>query len=378
MSLSWLTRFLPASLRFRQSLWAHYKGRLAGRFTPIPAGMPDALNRRPLNIYFWTPLPWFSSVIHVDQVLPRLRDQAAGLGLPWRIVSGTGLPEAPVDWLLCLKEAPPARFCPVEHTVLLLPDDADRVWGRLNRFGHVVAVTSRTLASLLGAVHPRVWFMDETESPEWIDRGRRALDQAPPSSRQPLLLWHGTKKSLDGLRELRPVLETFTRETPAELDVLTEGRAHEEQWGHLRVRRMAWSQDALATLASQARLSLVPARATIADSYLKNAGRVRRLFAAGCPAIGDSRVQDVVEFGRECGAPAAETGDEWLAALRHLWHDPARLDEIARRGHTLVQERYSTDHTAAQWIWFFSSQSDRDILDPLPSSSPTNPSQDSP
>jgi hypothetical protein len=361
MPPSRLTRFLPASLRFRQALAAHYAGRLEGRFVPIPDGMPDVLTRRPMTIYFWTPHPGFSAVIHVDLVLPRLRDQAAELGLPWRIASGNRLPEAPVDWLLCLKGVPPAHFCPVERTVLLLPDDTDRVWGRLQRFGHVVSVTSRTLASLLGTVHPRVWYMEETESPEWIERGRRALGEAPPSIRRPLILWHGTRKSLDGLRTLRPVLETFARETSAELAVLTDAAERTEQWGHLRVRHVGWSPEALATLAAKARMSVVPARPTLADSYLKNAGRVRRLFSAGCPAIGDSRVSDVVEFGKACGAPVAQTRDEWLAALRRLWQEPSRLDEIARRGHALVRERYTAERTAAQWIWFFSSQSDRDI-----------------
>ncbi|MFA6560870.1 MAG: glycosyltransferase [Verrucomicrobiia bacterium] len=356
MSFPWLTRFLPAALRFRQALAAHYEGRLAGRFASIPDAPPDVLNRQPLHIHFWTPHAWFSTVIHVDRVVPPLRAQAAALGLPWQITSGNRLPEAPVDWLLCLKDVPPAHFCPVERTVLLLPDDADRVWGRLQRFGHVVSVTSQTLASLLGAVHPRAWFMEETESLEWIEQGRRALEQTPPSGRPPLLLWHGTRKSFDGLRPLRPMLETFARETMVELVVLTGGVAKTEQWGNLRVRHMPWSLEALTTLAAQARLSIVPARPTLADSYLKNAGRLRRLFAAGCPAIGDARVADVVEFSKACGAPVAQTSDEWLAALRQLWHDPARLDEIARRGHALVHERYYTVRTAAQWLWFFCSQ----------------------
>ncbi|MFZ2642526.1 MAG: glycosyltransferase [Verrucomicrobiia bacterium] len=335
---------------------AHHAGRLVGRFTPMPAETPGVLNRRPLRIHFWTPHAWFSTMIHVDSVLPLLREQAARLGLPWQITSGDRLPEAPVDWLLCLKGVPPARFHPVERTVLLIPDDADRVWGRLQRFGHVVSVTSQTLASLLGSVHPRAWFMDETESPEWIERGRRSLDEAPPSIRPPLLLWHGTSKSLDGLRTVRPVLEAFARETTVELVVLTGHAARTEQWGRLPVRHVAWSPEALAALAAQARLSIAPARPTLADSYLKNAGRLRRLFAAGCPAIGDARVADVADFSKACGAPVAQTNDEWLAALRQLWHEPARLNEIARNGHALVAKRYSTVRTAAQWLWFFCSQ----------------------
>ncbi len=355
-SWSWFEKLLPGKVRFHLDLAAHHAGHLQGRFVPIPAEIPGVLNRRPLRIHFWTPHAWYSTLIHVDRVLPFLREQAAALELPWQITSGDRLPETPVDWLLCLKGVPPAHFHPVERTVLLIPDDADRVWGCLQRFGHVVSLTSQTLASLLGSVHPRAWFMDETESPEWIGHGQRTLAEAPPSTRRPLLLWHGTNKSVDGLRTVRPALEAFARETTVELVVLTGRVAQTEQWDRLSVRRVAWSPEALVTMAAQARLSVAPARSTLADSYLKNAGRVRRLFAAGCPAIGDARVADVVEFCRACGAPVAQTNEQWLAALRQLWHEPARLDEIARNGHALVAKRYSTVRTAAQWLWFFCSQ----------------------
>jgi Glycosyl transferases group 1 len=356
MVFSRLTQLLPGVVRFRLDLAAHCAGRRAGPFTPIPEGKNGARNPQPLRIHFWAPRPWFSTVIHVDRVMPPLRERAAALGLPWQITSGDRLPETPVDWLLCLKGVPPAEACPVGRTVLLVPDDADRVWGSLQRFGHVVSVTSQTLASLLGAVHPRVWFMEETESPEWIEGGRRAIERMPPSHRPPLLLWHGTRKSLDGLWPLRPALETFARETAVELAVLTNGADRTETWGNLRVRHVAWSLEALAALAAEARLGIVPARSTPADSHLKNAGRLRRLFAAGCPAIGDSRVADVVEFSHFCGAPVAQTPGEWLAALRQLWREPARLDEIARRGHAQVGRHFSTERTAAQWLWFLGTQ----------------------
>ncbi|MBI5683461.1 MAG: glycosyltransferase family 1 protein [Verrucomicrobia bacterium] len=359
MARSWFARLLPGAIQFHLDLAEHCAGRLTGSFTQMPEEKPSALDCRPLRIHFWTPHPWYSAVIHVDRVVPQLREQAAALGLPWQITFGDRLPETPVDWLLCLKGVPPAGVCPVERTVLLLPDDADRVWGRLQRFGHVVSVTSEALASLLGAVHPHAWFMDETESPEWIEGGRRTLERAAPSNRQPLLLWHGTRESMLGLQPLRPVLETFARETAVELVVLTGKEEKAERWGDLRVRHTAWSPENLAALASQARLSIAPARPTLADSYLKNAGRLRRLFGAGCPAIGDARVADVVKFSEGCGMPVAQTPDEWLAALRQLWREPARLDEIARRGHALVSERYSTVHTAAQWLWFFCTQGGR-------------------
>lgn len=352
----WKKRLLCPSLRFHRALRAQYAGRVHGPFRPVPADAVGTCDGKPLRIHFWTPHAWFSSIIHVERVVPLLRERAAALGLPWQITFGDRLPEGPPDWLLCLKGIPPASACPVERTVLLIPDDADRAWGHLKRFGHVMSVTSRTLASLLGSVHPRVWFMDETESPEWIEGGRRALDHTAPSKRRPLLFWHGTRNSMLGLRPLRPVLETFARETAVELVMLTGEEEKTAQWGHLRVRHVAWSPENLAAWAAQARLSIVPARPTLADSYLKNAGRLRRLYGAGSPAIGDARVADVAEFSKACGAPVAQTPDEWLGALRLLWNEPVRLDEIARRGNTLVRERFSTVHTAAQWLWFFCSQ----------------------
>jgi hypothetical protein len=166
------------------------------------------------------------------------------------------------------------------------------------------------------------------------------------------LLWHGLRESLDGLYPFRPTLETFAGETDAELVVVTNLPPHNEQWGALRVRFVAWSPEILAKLAGQARLGIVPARPPVADSYLKSAGRLRHFFALGCPAIGDARSPDVVSFSRACEVPAARTSEEWLVALRELWANPDGLDALARRGHALVCERYSVTRTAAQWLCF--------------------------
>lgn len=351
---SWFSHLTPSAWRFHRAVAAHRAGHVPGRFTPMPAEAPPMPAREPLRIHVWTPRLLPSAFIHVGHVLPQLRAQAAAMGCPWQITSGTRLPEGAVDWLLCLKAVPPEAGCPVGRTVLLVNDDAHRIWGRLGRFGHVVSVSSPVLASLLGAVHPRAWFVEETEPPEQIEQGGRALEQGPPSARPSLLMWHGMRGSLDGLRGLRPVLEAFARETGVELAVVTDLPAGTERWGSLRVRYVPWSAGALAATAAQARAGIVPARPTVADSYLKSGGRQRCLFALGCPAMGDARSPDVSVFSEACGAPASRTRDEWLAALRQLWRDPARLDEIARRGHALVRDRYSATRTAAQWLWFFS------------------------
>jgi len=353
MRLSPFERFLPAALRFRRALAAHHAGRLAGCFTTVADKAQFGPPSRPLRIHFWTPHSWGSSAVHVERVLPDLRAQAAALDLSWHVTSGAELPPEPVDWLLCLKAVPPRGTCPSERTVLLLNDAAHRVWGHLGRFGHIVVVSSPALASLVGTAHPRVWFIEETEPAEAIAQGRRALDQAPPSTRAPVLLWHGESESLDGLTLLRDVLEAFARETDAEIAIVTNRAEGTEQWGALRVRYVAWSPEALATMAAKARLGIVPARPTLADSYLKSAGRLRRLLSLGCPAIGDARSPDVAEFSKACQLPAAKTSAEWLAALRQLWHDPVRLDEVAGRGHSLVSQQYSVARTSMQWLWFF-------------------------
>jgi hypothetical protein len=350
---SWSDRLLPARLRYRRALTAHHGGDRTGAFTVTPADVPGAFRTEPLSIHFWTPHAWPSTAIHVDRVLQHLRAEVEALGLRWRITNGPNLPQQPVDWLLCLKTVPPRRTGSKERTVLLLNDDADRFWGQLRRFDHIIVVSSPVLASLVGSVHPRVWFVEETEPVATISQGDSALDRLPPSQRAPVLLWHGTKESLDGLSPLREALDAFARETGAALSIVTNRPAATEQWGALRVQYRPWSPAVLAAEAAQARLGIVPARPPLADSYLKSAGRLRCLLALGCPAIGDARSPDVVAFSAACDVPTANTGAEWLAALRQLWSDPSRLDAVARRGHALVRERYSAARTARQWLWFF-------------------------
>ncbi|WP_315717184.1 MULTISPECIES: glycosyltransferase [unclassified Bradyrhizobium] len=342
---------LPAKLRFRHMLAAHHGGRTTGRFVPVPEEPPPDLRRAPLRIHFWTPNPWPSTAIHVDRVVPELRRQVAALGLPWQIDAG-GLPTAPVDWLLCLKAVPPRGLCSPHRTVLLQPDDADRVWANLDRFAHVVSVSSPVFASFLGTAHSRTWFIEETETVDLIESGGAALDAAAPSQRPPLLLWHGTRESLDGLVALKDALASLGRDTNAELVILTNLPERSERWGALPVRYAAWSPKALCALAAQARLGIVPARPSVPDSYLKSAGRMRGLFARGCPAIGDARSPDVVAFSEICGMPSAQTADQWRDAIRQIWNDDVRLDRIARQGHAQMRAHYNTARTAAQWLWF--------------------------
>ncbi|MFI5024982.1 MAG: hypothetical protein ACHQRJ_25450 [Alphaproteobacteria bacterium] len=349
----WFDRIRAEQSGFNRALKAHHTGSITGRFSAVPDDLPRRASTRALSIHFWTPHPWPSVAKHVEMVLPYLRAEATALGLRWRITSGPELPQQPVDWLLCLKAVPPRRRAATERTVLLLNDGTDRFWSRLRRFDYVFVISSPVLASLVGSAHPRVWFVEETEPLDIIAQGERALVRLPPSKRPPRLLWHGRPESLDGLFPLRATLETFAQGGGVELTVVTNQAAATEQWGALRVRFVDWSAEALAELAAEARLGIVPARPPLAESYLKSAGRVRSLFALGCPAIGDSRSPDVTAFSDACGLPSATVGAQWLAALRQLWHEPMRLDETARRGHALVREQYSVLRTARQWLWFF-------------------------
>lgn len=360
VSRSWFERFVPARTRYRRVLAAHHVGALKGHYEPMPVASSNELRAGPRRIHFWTPHAWPSTAIHVDRVLGPLRAHVDALGLPWQISNSPELPLQPVDWLLCLKTVPPARPARSERVVLLLNDDADRLWGQLGRFDDVVVVSSPVLASLVGCVHSRVWFVEETESADTIARGAHALLR-PPSQRAPGLLWHGTKESLDGLFPLREALDVFAAETNAFLTIVTNRPEAMERWGALQVRYVPWSPEALACAAAEARLGIVPARPTLADSYLKSAGRLRCLLALGCPAIGDSRSPDVNAFGAACNLPTAHTEVEWLAALRQLWSDPARLDACARGGHAVVRDRYGADRTARQWLWFFGTEAERTV-----------------
>lgn len=353
MLRSWFDHVLPARVRYRRALAEHHAGRARSAFRSVSDEPSSGVKAAPLSIYFWTPHPWPSTEIHIGRVLPHLRAQVSALGLPWHIASGADLPREAVDWLLCMKAIPPSRRYAGERTVLMINDDADRIWRGLTHFDHVVSVSSPALASLIAGAHPRVWFIEETEADDAIAQGQQALKRRPPSQRTPLLLWHGTKESLDGLLPLREVLDAFAAETGAALSVVTNRPAEGERWGAMAVRYFAWSPPVLAEQAAQARTGLAPARPMVADSYLKSAGRLRYFYALGCPGIGDARSPDVVAFSKECGIPSASSPAEWLTALRQLWGDPARLDAAAVRGHTLVRERFAASRTARQWLWFF-------------------------
>ena len=212
MLRSWLKLLVPGRTNYHRALKAHHAGRLAGHYAAVPADTGDVADAEPARIHFWTPYSWPSREIHVERVLPHLRASVAARRLPWHITGGPDLPSGTIDWLLCLKALPPRQGCAAKRQVLLLNDDADRVWSRLRRFDHVVVVSSPTLASLVGTVHPRVWFMEETESLDAISQGESALSRCPPSGRSPVLLWHGTKESLDGLLPLRDALAAFSRD----------------------------------------------------------------------------------------------------------------------------------------------------------------------
>lgn len=353
MLRSWFDHVLPARVRYGRALAEHHAGRARSAFRSVRAEPPSGLDAPPLSIFFWTPHPWPSTDIHVGRVLPHLRALVSALGLPWRVGSGADLPREAVDWLLCMKAIPPSRPYAVERTVLMINDDADRIWHGLARFDHVVSVSSPVLASLIAGAHPRVWFIEESEADDAIAQGKQALKQRPPSQRKPLLLWNGTKESLEGLLPLREVLEAFAAETGARLSIVTNRPEGSEQWGALPVRHFAWSPQVLAEQAAQARTGIVPARPTVADSYLKSAGRLRCFYALGCPGIGDARSPDVAAFSNACDIPSAASPAEWLTALRQLWSDPVRLDAAATRGHALVSERFAASRTARQWLWFF-------------------------
>jgi hypothetical protein len=351
---TWFDHSIAGRIRFHRALTAHRAGRRAGHFSPMSTQAPERPSTKPLLIHFWTPFSWGSTVVHVDRMLPSLRQQAGALGLQWRITNGPDLPREPVDWLLCLKAVPPDQSASRTRTVLLLNDAADRLWSQLGHFDHIVVVSSPILASLVASVHPRVWFVEETETRDDIARGVHALSHLAPSKRAPNLLWHGEWESLDGLYPLRGALEAFSRETGATLWIVTNRSQGTEQWGPLRVHYLLWSPETLAIASAQARLGIVPARPTLADSYLKSAGRVRRLYALGCPAIGDARSPDVLAFSEACGAPSASMPAQWLSALSQIWNDRTRLDAVARRGHAVVKDKYCAERTAAQWLWFFS------------------------
>ncbi len=357
------------ALRKTRFYFALYATRLSlgrGRFAELSkeALSKTELVARGLNIWFWAPQRTPGANVIIYDVLPTLREEVHAAGLDWRIEVSAELPRQAVDWLVCFKSVPnEAQVVGHPRKVLLICDQPELFWHRLDEFDLVVATASRTLAALLANGHARVTFLGESEPLGYLEFGAKNL-ATPPAQRGNVLLWHGGHYSLGPLFELRPALETLAETREAQLHVISgQGQPRDERWGRLAVKYFPWSKEQLFRSAAQARFGFVPARSSIRLSWLKPGSRVRCLYALGVPAIGETRVPDAAQFLAEFNGPLASSPRSWARLLCELWDAPEKLQRLAAAGHAAVAARHSARHSARQWVRFFCSTSG---LNPVP------------
>ena len=289
--------------------------------------------------------------IIVYDVYPELTKLVKKLKLPWVISVSHKEPAYKIDLLICFKCLPKEQIQKKRKTVLLICDQAEVFWRAIKLFDYVVASSSEAFASLVSQKNSNTFFISESETIENIEIGKKNL-KTLPSIREPTILWHGGKYSMDALIRLKPLLEIFAKKNKLKL-VIISGKEQEVSysWGEIEVQQIPWSNKVLISQVSKARLGIIPAKKSLRMSYLKPASRVRLFYALGTPAIGDGRVPDVKKFMGSFRGPIAKKDAEWLYLLEKLWSSK-ELDRIATKGWKSVSQRYSSQQTANQWLNF--------------------------
>jgi hypothetical protein len=345
LALNW------ALLRFRIGLF-----RRGNILSPsIHGQLPIAVfNER--KIHFWIQSVTPGARIAVLNMLETLREEISSEQLPWKITCGPDLPSRPVDILVSYKAVPPIESLPGRPVnVLLFCDQLECFWDELDAFDYVVVHSSRALAEFVACRHSRTVFIEECEDLVEVKAGGLQLDKSPPSTRSPLLVWHGHRHTLEGLGKLRHMLENFSRQREVRLRLISNHSAGREQWGALAVERVPYEGDTFAAQVAEARLGLVPTRnSRMKHCLFKPSSRLRRLFALGVPALGERRCSMVREFAECLPAPypTAKSPSEWNKLLCHYWDHPSELDALAIAGHACVRENYAIPRYTRQWIRF--------------------------
>jgi glycosyltransferase involved in cell wall biosynthesis len=314
-----------------------------------------------LKIYFYAPLNkrGYNSAgadVVILGMLSELQKKLKLLSLPWDVSFSNNYPEEEVDYLICFKSQPPKNLIGNPRIILSICDEGENFWTDLYKYHAVVVSSSRPFYNLIKKNNQNTFFIGEAESEKNISFGFENLKKIP-SSKLYNLYWHGGPNSLSGLLPLKPHLIALAKEYSINLHIVSGHKPNSQyKWGPLTVIHRPWSMNNMRVTARKCALGIVPSRGTLRTSFLKPASRIRALYALGVPAIGDSRVPDVVEFTSHFGGPLARTPKEFIEKIKMFFDNPKRLNEISLKGHETVSKKYSTKLSANQWINFFLEQ----------------------
>ena len=314
-----------------------------------------------LKIYFYAPLNArgknsAGTEVVILGMFSELQKKIKLLSLPWDISFSNNYPEEEVDYLICFKSQPPKNLIGNPRVILSICDEGENFWNELKKYHAVVVSSSRPFYNLIKKRNTETFFIGEAESEENIGFGLENLKKIL-SSKLYNLYWHGGPNSLSGLLPLKPHLMKLAKEYSINLYIVSGYQPnHQYKWGPLTVIHRPWSPKNMRVTARKCALGIIPSRGTLRTSFLKPASRIRALYALGVPAIGDSRVPDVVEFMSHFGGPLARTPKEFIEKIKMFFDNPKMLNEISLKGHETVSKKYHNKLSANQWINFFLEQ----------------------
>jgi glycosyltransferase involved in cell wall biosynthesis len=314
-----------------------------------------------LKIYFYAPLNKrgknsAGTEVVILGMIHELKKTIKLFSLPWDVSFSNSYPKSKVDYLICFKSLPPKNLIGNPKIILSICDEGENFWNFFDRYDAVVVSSSRPFYNLVKKNNPNTFFIGEAESEKNISFGLENLKKLP-STKLYNLYWHGGPNSLSGLLPLKPFLIELAKEYPINLYIVSGHKPeHHYKCGSLSVIHRPWSKMNMRVTARKCALGLIPSRGTLRTSFLKPASRLRALYALGVPAIGDSRVPDVIEFTSHFGGPLAKNPKEFIEKIEMFFDNPKRLNEISQKGHETVSKKYHNKLSANQWVNFFLEQ----------------------
>lgn len=163
----------------------------------------------------------------------------------------------------------------------------------------------------------------------------------------PVIGWIGSATNLPYLEVVRPALQALHRRgVPFVFSVVCDRAPN---WPDLPVRFVPWTASGWSAALRTFDIGVMP---LFSDDWARGKCGFKLLeyLATGIPAVASpvGVNVDIVRHG-ENGLLAATSG-EWEACLERLLADPALRRRMGEAGRRTVEERFTADRAAAQWL----------------------------
>lgn len=233
---------------------------------------------------------------------------------------------------------------------LIICDQLDVFWDRLDNFDFVVVTSSPELCQLVSTKTQKVYFIPEFEPFRLFKVGSEQIKKDVSTAKD--IMWHGGLYSLSELDGIIPIL--------AELADLEGGfsfwiiggtmKKRVEKFGLLSVEYRPWSENNLIEASQNSRLALIPARKSLKNSYLKPAARIRRLNSLGVIAIGDKRVPEVRRLSENTGQPTVDYSNFCVDLLLGIYSDTVEINRLRYISFDFARQYHNPEITLNRWL----------------------------